>query len=179
MYKKSLYAAVAVASVLVAHNAIASATPPIEPNAISSTDLVTSTELETSNTIDVVTKFMEVSPIESTMPPIGESESNAVEASGISDLPGVNTILRESNWKYVAQILESEADALSAGTYKAELFENDRSKGVLFLKQAVVDDETIEGVVAVWDIGNDLPLNAVYTVKVTKSSLNAQGGESI
>ncbi len=162
MYRKFIFAALTVVSVLMAYNAIASTISPAVPNA------ATATDLRTSNTIDVTTKFMGLSPIQSTVPAIGESELNAVEVSSLSDLSSVNTMLTKSNWKYVAQISESKLGALALGTYKVELFENGKSQGALFIKLTAIDPETIKRVMATWDIGNDVPLNAVYTVKVTQ-----------
>lgn len=183
MFKKSIYAAIAVTSVLIAHNAIVDAKLFEEPIVVTSTslrasDTINAASINTSNTVDIVTKFIEISPIESTVAATGDTELNAVEVSSISDLSGINTMLTESNLKYVAQIFESEPDVLEAGTYQAELFENDRPKRILFFKQAVANPEMIEGVIAVWDIGNDIPTNAIYTVKITKSPINAQDGET-
>jgi len=163
MLKIFIYAAVAVTSVLMAYNAVADQTFPVDSIAIASTDL------RTSNAFNVATKFIQVVPIESTVPARGITESNAVEASSVSDLSSINTVLKKSNWKYMAQIIESGPYALQPGTYKAELFENGKSKGVLFFKQTE-SNGVIEGVTATWDIGNDVPLNAVYTIKVTKLS---------
>ncbi len=168
MNKKPIYAAIAVMFVLMAYNAIAGEEFPVE------SITVTSSDFRTTDTIGVVSKFMEISPIQSTMPATGGVDSNAVEVSG-TELTKINTALVKSEWKYVVQIIEVGPDTLETGTYKAELFENDKSKGVLFFNQTVDDPEVIEGVTAAWDIGNDVPTNAVYNVKVTKSPINAGG----
>ncbi len=165
--KKSIYGGIVLAFVLMTYNAIAGEEFPQE------SIVLTSNELRTSDTIDVITKFVQVSPVKSTIPAIGDSASNAIEAS--TDLSETNTMLVKSEWKYVVQIIESGPDTLEVGNYKAELFENDKSKGVLFFNQTVDDPEVIEGVTAAWDIGNDVPTNAVYNVKVTKSPINAGG----
>ena len=172
-YKAMILAGMAVAAVLAVHNAIAGATFPVEPI------VLTIADLKMSDTIDMAVELIEVSPIESTVPAVGDNELNAVEVSSISDLSNINTMLTKSNWKYVTQILEAEPDTLKAGTYKAELFENDELKDVLFFKQGVANNEMIEGVTAIWDIGNEIPTNAIYTVKVTKSPINLQGGDTI
>ena len=88
-------------------------------------------------------------------------------------------MLTKSNWNYVIQISESRPDTLEVGTYKAELFENNLAKGSLFFKQIDTNSEILEGVIAVWDIGHELPTNVIYTVKITKSQTDEQGGDIV
>ncbi len=163
MYKTFVYTAIAVMSVFLAYNAIASAAFPAASNTVTSTDLQTSNIIE-----DVTTKFMGLGAIGSTVSPTGDNELNAADVSSTPDLSSINTMLTKSDLKYVAQIFESKPGALAPGTYKVELFENGKSKGALFIKLTAIDPEAIKRVMATWDIGNDVPLNAVYTVKVTQ-----------
>ncbi len=163
MYKTFVYTAITVMSVFLTYNAISSAAFPVASNT------VTSTAVKTSNIIeDVTTKFMGLSAIGSTVPATGDNELNAVDVSNIKDLASINTMLKKSDLKYAAQIFESSPGALAPGTYKVELFENGKSKGALFIKLTAIDPETIKRVMATWDIGSDVPLNAIYTVKVTQ-----------
>lgn len=172
MFKTSIYAAIALTSVLMAHNAIVEA-------AISEEIIeVTSAKLKTTDRIDVVVKFVELGHSEFTKA-IGDSDLNAIEVSELSDLPSINTMLTKSNWNYVIQISESRPDTLEVGTYKAELFENNLAKGSLFFKQIDTNSEILEGVIAVWDIGHELPTNVIYTVKITKSQTDEQGGDIV
>ncbi len=161
MIKEFIYVALAALPLLMVYNAFAGATLPTTINA------VTATDLQTPNIVDVTTKFIGLSPIESTVPAAGDSELNAVDIS-TSDYPTVNTLLKKSDLQYVAKVFESKAGTLGFGTYKIELFENGNSKGVLYIKQSSIDPETIKGVLTTWDIGNDMPVNAIYKVKVTQ-----------
>ncbi len=162
MIKKFIYVATAIVSVLMAYSAITSEPFPTASSTVTATDSNTSNVVE-----DVTSKFIGLSPIESTVPPAGDSELNAADIS-TSDYPTVNTILKKSDWQYVAKVFESKAGTLGFGTYKIELFENGNSKGSLYIKQSSIDPETIKGVMTTWDIGSDIPVNAIYTVKVTQ-----------
>ena len=171
MFKTSIYAAIVLTSVLIAHNAI------VEAATSEEFIEVTPAELKTTDRIDVVVKLVELSRSEFTIQAIGDSDLHAIEVSELYDLPNINTMLTKSNWNYVVQISESRPDTLEVGTYKAELFENNLTKGSLFFKQVDANPE-IEGVFAAWDIGYELPTNVIYTVKITKSQTE-KGGDTV
>ena len=163
VYKTFIYPAIAVMSVLIAYNAIASATTPT-----SSVATEISSNVKSANIIeDLTITVKKIAPVESFAASIGDNELNAVEIEDINTLPRVNTALINSDLQYVVQIVESEPDAFQAGTYRVELFEDGVSKGALYIKQTIVEPKVIEGITATWDIGSDIPSNAIYTVKIT------------
>lgn len=164
MHRKFIYAAIAVMSVLIAYNALASATTPTSPIAAE-----ISSNFKSTNIIDYLTiTVKKIALVESFVASIGDNQLNTVEIEDINSLARVNTALINSDLQYVAQIVESEPDGLQAGTYRVELFENGVSKGALYIKQTVVEPKVIEGVTGAWDIGSDIPSNAIYTVKITE-----------
>lgn len=156
-----MFVPLAILSVLMAYNAITGITTPMLSDAITTNSKVS--DIMNKLTVDL----MGIRQIESTLPPIGYSELNPGKIATLPSLSTINTVLQKSDFQYVAKIIESEPDALKAGIYKVELFEDGKSKGALYINQAIADPKTVEGFTAAWDLGNVLPGNAVYTVKVT------------
>ena len=159
-------------SVFIAYNAFASTQLPVEPNTSTTALGQPSTSISDfkrhNASEDVKIQLIGISLIEHTILPNGDSESNAVEVQDVNTSPRVNTFMKNSNLQYVAKIIESNTGVFQAGTYRAELYENDVSKGVLYIKQTMVEPNVPEGVLAAWDIGSDIPTNAIYTVKLTE-----------
>ena len=172
MYKTFIYASIAVLSVFMAYNAFASTQLPVEPNtsttALGEANASTIDFKKHDVSEDVTIELIGISSVEHTILANGDGELNAVEVSNVSDLHNVNTILTKPNWKYVAKILESDPNALALGTYKIELLEDNEYKGSLFFKKNIVDIHTSNGIISTWDIGNDLPVNAIFNIKVTQ-----------
>jgi len=163
MNKVYVFIPVAALSILIAYDAIAGAATSM------SSDAMIAVDSKVSDIIDKLTvELIDIEQIESNVSSIGGSELNPGEIASLPNLSKVNTILQKSNFQYVTKITESEPNALKTGTYRVELFEDGKSKGALYIKQPIDKLEIIEGFTAAWDLGIDLPANAVYAVKVTK-----------
>ena len=96
----------------------------------------------------------------------------AVE-SAPSSAGAANTALTAGNWIYQAKIDEAAINSFASitGYYKVELFIDGTSQGALYVKNAVLDPLTVEGVTLKWDIGSDLATSGGYVIKVTRMAV--------
>lgn len=93
----------------------------------------------------------------------------AVE-SAPSSAGAANTALTVGHWVYQVKIDEAGINTFASitGYYKVELFLDGTSQGAVYVKNAVLDILTVEGVTVKWTLGANLPTTGAYVVKVTQ-----------
>lgn len=78
------------------------------------------------------------------------------------------TPVTAGNWYYRMRIEETSATSVANGTtFKIELFQDQVSKGALYVKQFAFSKPTVEACLLKWDIGAGLLSTNAYTAKVT------------
>lgn len=99
---------------------------------------------------------------------VGATPDGAAELA-LATPGAANAALGQAHWVYKVTVAETSPPAVTAGTYRVELFVDDVSQGALYVKQGPADAAGVEAATLKWDLGADLPVGATaYRVVITE-----------